>query len=291
LAKKESIMIYLVTGATGNVGGRVVARLIARGQRPRVLVRDAGKARARFGEHVDVCTGDLGDAAALAAAFAGVDACLTINSGAEIAARDQAAARAAAAAGVQHLVKLSSLDARRAGGSAVGAGHAAGEAAIRDSGVPFTFVQPAGFMSNALGWAASLKAEGVVRAATGEGRVAMIHPDDIADVATALLLTRRHVGEALPITGPTALSYAEMTALLSVTVGKPFTFRAVSDAEMRERLLVGGAAPALADALVALWRAVREGHSATVTENVARVLGRAPLTFARWAEENAAAFR
>src|ERR1700731_2449449 len=104
-------MVYLITGATGNVGSLVVERLIARGDRTRIFVRDADKARARFGDRVDVFTGDLADAKTLTPALAGADTLFLINSGPELAALDELAAKAAKAAGVTHLVKLSSYDA------------------------------------------------------------------------------------------------------------------------------------------------------------------------------------
>lgn len=176
-------------------------------------------------------------------------------------------------------------------GLAMGAWHAQGEAAIRASGITFTFVQPAGFMSNALGWATSIKTEGAVCASTGGGRIAFIHPDDIAAVAIKALTTREHDGESLPITGPEALSYAEMTAKSGAAIGKPLTFQPLSDEQARQRLLTSGAPAAEIEAHVALWRAIREGRVATVTTTVERVLGRKPLTFDQWAQENAAAFR
>jgi uncharacterized protein YbjT (DUF2867 family) len=284
-------MTCLVTGATGNIGGRVVERLLAAGERPRLLVRDAARARARFGERVAIVAGELRDAAALRAALDGIEALFLVTSGSEIEAHDARAAEAARAAGVQHLVKLSSLDARRAGGSAVGAWHARGEAAIRDRGLAFTFLQPAGFMSNALAWAPAIRAEGVVRASTGDGRVAMLHPDDLADVAAAVLLARSHVGESLALTGPEALSYAEMIAMLGATIGRPLDFQPISDAQALEQLRARGLPLPVAEALVALWRAVREGQVAIVTDTVERVLGRAPRCFAAWAHEHAEAFR
>src|SRR5277367_6508030 len=173
-------MNYLITGATGDIGSRVVKHLLALGARPRVFARDARKSRERFGDRVDVAVGDLADAGSLFAALAGVDALFLVNSGPEIASRDELAAKAAKAVGVKLLVKLSSMDAQQ--GVGTGVWHARGESAIRASGIAFTFVQPAGFMSNALGWAASIKPGGVVRAPTGDGRIAFIHPDDIAAV-------------------------------------------------------------------------------------------------------------
>ena len=58
-------MTYLITGATGDVGSRVVDSLVASGGRPRVFVRDEARARSRFGNRVEVFAGDLTDAASL----------------------------------------------------------------------------------------------------------------------------------------------------------------------------------------------------------------------------------
>jgi uncharacterized protein YbjT (DUF2867 family) len=77
----EITMTYLITGATGEVGSRVVEFLLQRGERPRAFVRDASKARGRFGELVDIAVGDLGDGGSLLAALAGIEALFLINSG------------------------------------------------------------------------------------------------------------------------------------------------------------------------------------------------------------------
>jgi uncharacterized protein YbjT (DUF2867 family) len=288
---KHSSRGYLITGATGTVGSRVVANLLARGERPRVFVRDGARARALLGDGVDVAVGDLGDAPSLVRAMTGMGAALVVATGEGIAAVDAMAANVAKAMGVRHVVKLSSMDVRRReGDSAFGAWHARGEAAIRESGLSYTFVQPAGFMSNALHWAHGIRSGGVVRASTGDGRVAVIHPDDIADVVTTALTTHAHDGESLAITGPEALSYASMTARLAEVIGRPLAFEPLTDAQAHAGLEARGMPAPEAAALVALWRGVREGHVETVTNEVRRVLGRAPRTFAAWAQENAAAF-
>ena len=127
-------MRHLITGATGNIGSLVTQRLIDRGGRPCVFVRDAAKARSLFGDAVEVRVGDLAaDQASLAASFAGADSLFLLNVGPDLAARDRVAALAARAAGVRHVVKLSTLDVL----SSVGTGpwHARGEAVVRDSGI------------------------------------------------------------------------------------------------------------------------------------------------------------
>jgi uncharacterized protein YbjT (DUF2867 family) len=281
-------MSYLITGATGDVGSRVVECLLRRGERPRVFVRDETKARSRFDDRVDIFVGDLADPASLRSALEGVDALFLVNTGPQIPALDEAAAKVAKAAGVKHLVKLSSMDVQQ--GLAIGAWHERGEAAVRASGVPFTFVQPTGFMSNLLAWAPSIKAEGVIRASTGDGRRAFIHSDDIAAVATTALTTREYVGESLPITGPEALNYAEVTAKLGAAIGRQLRFQPISDEEARQRYAATGASSPETEAHVSLWRAIREGRLANITDNIERILGRKPIAMDHWATENAGAF-
>lgn len=159
-------MTYLITGATGDVGAKVVVCLLERGEPPRLFVRDASKVRSLFGDRVDIAEGDLGNDASLRRALEGVDKLFLVNSGPQIPARDEIAAKAAKAAGVRHLVKLSSMDVQH--GLAIGTWHERREAAIRASGIPFTFIQPTGFMSNLLAWARAIKAEGIVRSSTGD---------------------------------------------------------------------------------------------------------------------------
>jgi uncharacterized protein YbjT (DUF2867 family) len=198
------------------------------------------------------------------------------------------AAKAAKAAGVRHLVKLSSMDVQQ--GLAIGAWHELGEAAIRASGISFTFVQPTGFMSNLLAWARSIKTEGIVRSSTGEGRRAFIHSDDIAAVATAALISDEYDGESVPITGPEALTFAQATEKIASAIGKELRFQAISDQEAGQRYSAVSGSVAETEAHVSLWRAIREGRLAAVTGNVERILGRKPISLDRWAMENAPAF-
>jgi uncharacterized protein YbjT (DUF2867 family) len=281
-------MTYLITGATGDVGSKVVKHLLQRGNRPRVFVRSVQKAQALFGQRVDIFVGDLAQPATLQPALEGVDELFLVNSGPQIPIHDELAAKAAKAAGVRHLVKLSSMDVQH--GLAIGAWHELGETAVRASGISFTFVQPTGFMSNLLAWARPIKTERVVRASTGDGKRAFIHSEDIAAVATAALTTREYDGESLPITGPEALTFAQATATIGSAIGKRLTFQPISDDEARQRYSAISGSVAETEAHVSLWRAIREGRLAGVTDNVQRILGRKPIPLEQWAIENATAF-
>jgi len=282
-------MKCLVFGATGNIGSRVTERLIARGERPSVFVRDSKKAKSLFGDRVEIQVGDLDEPGSLTASLGYVDRVFLVTDGPDLDLRDRAVAMAAKSAGVRHVVKLSTLDVHT--GVGTGPWHARGEAAIRESGVAFTFIQPAGFMSNALGWARSIRELGVLRTSTGQGKIAFIHPDDIAEVACAALTGREHDGKSLVITGPEALSYGEMAAIIGGAVGKRVRFEDITDQQAHEGVVRWAGKGPYADALVDIWRAVREGRLDTVTDGVQQVLGRKPVAFSRWAEENAHAFQ
>jgi uncharacterized protein YbjT (DUF2867 family) len=283
-------MKYLIFGATGNIGHRVSERLIARGVRPSVYVRQAKKAEELFGDRVEVHVGDLEEPrSSLSAALAGVEEVFLVTDGPELAARDRAVAVAAKSAGVRHVVKLSTLDVHT--GVGTGPGHARGESAVRESGVAFTFVQAAGFMSNALGWSRSIRELGVLRTSTGQGRIAFIHPDDIADVATAALTARDYDGQSLIITGPRALTYGEMAATIGGAVGRPVRFEEISDHEAHAGVVRWAGKGPYADAIVDIWRAVREGKMDTVSGDVQRVLARKATSFDQWVAENVQAFQ
>jgi uncharacterized protein YbjT (DUF2867 family) len=281
-------MSFLITAATGNVGTRITDRIIAAGERPRVFVRDPAKARARFGDRVDIHRGDLADPSSLLAAFRGVDTVLVINAGPELGSRDRIAAQVAARSGVRRLIKLSTMDVEQSVGT--GPWHGQGEAAIRASGLGFTIVRPAGFMDNALAWAPTIKSTGVVHAATGEGKIAFVHCDDIADVATAALTTNRYDGQTLSISGPEALSYQQMVSAIGSAIGKSLVFESILDQAERESWAGRGEAQESIDYHLSIFRAIRAGRLATVTDTVERILGRSPIGFHQWAAENASAF-
>jgi uncharacterized protein YbjT (DUF2867 family) len=106
----------------------------------------------------------------------------------------------------------------------------------------------------------------------------------------SLVVERLISAATLAITGPEALSYAEMTAKISAEIGKPIQFQAISDEDARQQQIAWGAPEPLVEARLSIFRAIRNGHLATVTDTVKRVLGRKPITFDQWVQENIAVF-
>jgi (4-alkanoyl-5-oxo-2,5-dihydrofuran-3-yl)methyl phosphate reductase len=281
--------MIVVTGATGTVGSEVVKLLVAAGEKVRAITRDPSKAR--FDSKVEVVAGDLGKPETLEKAMAGADRVFALSGGPELGIHDLNVATAAKKAGARHAVKLSVLGAGGPARNQITEWHEAGEKAIRESGLAWTFVRPGGFMSNSLNWVGSVKGMGKVFAPYGDGKTSPIHPRDIAAVAVKALTSSGHEGKSYPLTGGEALSTAEQVRLLSEAVGKPIQYVATSDDAARDGMLKAGLPPALVDSLIVFAGIVRSGRAAEVLPTVEQVLGRKPLTFAEWAKENAAAFR
>lgn len=281
--------MILVTGATGNIGTEIVRLLLAESHRVRVLVRDPAKV-AMLGDVVDVVRGDLMRPETLPAAFAGVErAFVMIPSIEDIAATAPRIFAAAQAAGVQHVVFLSSGTIQMQPPMTVGRWHLAGEAALQATKLAWTMLRPGNFASNSIRWAGQIRAQGAVFAPHGDHESAVIDPRDIAAVAAKALTTPGHAGKTYLLTGPALLSTAQQVAILAQALAKPIRLVAVPEAGARAGMLKSGMGAVLADAILELMRP--DGFmEPALTTTVQDVTGRPARTFADWARENLAAF-
>ncbi|MGZ2356792.1 NAD(P)H-binding protein [Streptomyces sp. 372A] len=282
--------MILVTGATGHIGRELTRELDAKGAELRLLVRDPDRS-AGLPARAERAVGDLGKPATLPPAFAGVDKLflLTQGIGTDYAA---AAIAAAEAAGVHHIVHLSSAHVVLDPIPAMGRWHHEREKIIRASRIPATFLRPGGFMTNALDWLPTIREADYVLDPVGPGRLAPIDPADIAAVAALALTEAGHEGEEYVLTGDETFTVAEQVRIISETVGRDIEVRtAATPAEAVRFRFPDGAPRALADALTEGFTLMRADTVGFRTDTVERLLGRRPRTFADWCARNADAFR
>jgi uncharacterized protein YbjT (DUF2867 family) len=274
--------MILVTGATGNVGSQVVSALLEAGESVRTLVRGApGSALAG----VEVAAGDLNRPETLTTALTGVDAVFLLPGFRDMpGVLDQIRK-----AGVTRVVLLSGGSAGDGDpDNAVSRYMARSEAAVRESGLPWTFLRPAAFMSNALRWAAELRDGDVIREPFPHVRIATVDPYDIAAVAVRALLSPSHEGQTYYLSGPESLLPADRLAILGAVLGRSLTLRALSPDEARADL----AAAMPAEYVDAFFRFYIDGtlDESTVHSTVAEITGRPARTFRQWATAHADAF-
>src|SRR3954468_241793 len=276
--------MILVTGATGNVGAELVRALAAAGEPVRALVRDDAR-RAALPAGVEAAVGDLNRPDTLAPALEGVRGVHLLAGYAGLPDALEHMRRA----GVER-VTLQSSSAVPSGDTtnAVARYHIESEAAIRDSGLQWTFLQPNGFMSNALEWAEELRRGDVVTAPFAGVRTAQIDPRDIAAVAAAALTQDGHAGRSYRLSGPESLLAAERVAILASVLGRDLRLEPQSDEDARVEMSAA-MPPEYVDAFFRFFVDGTLDESA-VLPTVEEVLGPPPRTFRAWAEAHAGAF-
>lgn len=278
-----------VTGATGEVGGRVADRLARRGIAQRLVVRDAADAPALAGA-VPVVASALGDAEGMRRALDGVQT-LFLVSGRETQDRlhqHLTAVDAAVGAGVQRIVYLSFLAAAPDATFTLARQHDATEAHIRASGMRFTFLRNSLYADFVPYFTT---AEGVIRGPAGNGRVAWVTRDDIADVAVAALTWTEEAEltahqRAYDVTGPGAYSMAETAAILTRVTGRLVTYREETMDEARASRAPSGAPDWEIEGWVTSYAAVATGEMDVVSDTVQRLAGHPPQRLAPFLEAN-----
>ncbi|MFT4125168.1 MAG: NAD(P)H-binding protein [Gordonia sp. (in: high G+C Gram-positive bacteria)] len=273
----------LVTGATGQVGRHLVAELLAAGVTVRALSRDPQSAG--LPADTQVIGGSFADLPA--GVFDGVDAAFVFPA-------DGAAdfARAAAAAGVPHLVLLSSLAAamehERDRGSASQVHHAAIEDAVTGSGAAWTILRPGTFANNLLSWAQPIRYTGGVTGPYPTSAQAPIHEADVAAAAATVLTQPGHDGRIYPLTGPEALSRTAQLAAIGAAIGRELTFTENTPEEFRAEMTGYGVGEPIIAMLLDYWRDTVDEPD--VVRSVEPLTGRPGRTLAEWARDHAADF-
>jgi uncharacterized protein YbjT (DUF2867 family) len=267
-------MTILVTGATGNIGRRVVDHLIDLGANDiRALTKNPAKANLPDG--VTAVTGYLGDPASLPAALDGVDRLYlaplpsTLDATLELVKR----------ANVDYVVALS------------GAAHWQEHAdAIAASGLVNTQLGPGEFLENFTIWSEQIKATRTVREPYPSVVEAPISMDDIARVVAVLLAKpdEAHYGRMYPITGPQSLTRAQVAEQIGAAIGVTVAFEQCGRAEA-EAALAPVMGPNASWYLDTLEAAVGDPQEAN--QLVEELTGTPATTVAQWAAQNAGAFR
>ena len=284
-------MTVLVTGATGNVGSAVVAELRARGAAVRAFVRHAERAAERLGGDVELVPGDFDDPASVASAVDGVESVfLSSADGPRKVEHERTVVDASAAAGVGLVVKASTLAADPGSALAPLAWNGRSEEHLHRSGVPFTILASAFYMTNLLAGAEEIR-QGRLFAPAGNGRIAMVDPRDVGTVGAVVLTTDGHEGRTYRLTGPQAVSYAEVAEALAAATGGPVEYVDVPERAAREALAASGMPGWLVAHLVGVFRMVREDAFAAPADGVRDLTGREPRSVADFARDHAPAFR
>ncbi|GLW93369.1 SDR family oxidoreductase [Actinokineospora globicatena] len=283
-------MTIAVTGATGTVGVRLVARLTGRGHRVRALVRPGGRRPA--GDLVEAVPADLERPETLREALSGItDLFLLTPLHPDQGSLHRGLVDVAKRAGVEHVVRLSAFGADPASPVLIHRQHGEGDQAVIESGLRYTLLRPNAFMQNAVQWAHTIKARDTIVLPVGPAKVSMIDAGDIAEVAAVALTESGTDYRSLDLTGPRAISYATAAAIVSTVVGRHITHVEIAPDEAGRVMAANGVPEWAITARLGLYETLRAGEAEHVTTTVADWTGRQPRDFAEVAPDLAAALR
>lgn len=284
--------LIAVTGASGRLGSRLAFRLAAEGAHQRLVVRDRSQVP-RLGDgrllpECEVVTADgYEDVAGMRAAFDGAQTAFLVSAreSADRVAVQTGAIDAAVAAGVERLVYVSFVGAAPDAVFTFARDHWATEQHLRRTGLRWTVLRD-NLYHQAL--ASFVGPDDVIRGPAGDGRVASVAHDDVADVATAVLLDEkplRHDGVTYDVTGPLALSLTEVAGLLTVATGRKITYHAETLEEAYASRAGLGASDVELAGWVSSYTAIAAGELAHVSHDVSRLVGRPARSFEQWIDD------
>src|SRR5437773_2587386 len=240
--QKRRLKMILVTGATGLNGSELVRRLSAKGVYVRALVRSAARAeRLSSLPMVEIVEGDMARPETLTGPLRGVERAMLISSSDPAMLEVQSNfIEEARKAGVKHVVKLSGIMPELDSPFRFARMHAEIERRLEASGMAFTHLRAGEFMPAYFRQVPSIVARGTLALPMGDARIASVDVSDIARVAATVLTTSGHEGKIYPLTGPEALTMAEVAEKLSVVTGKTIRYVDVPpEVAMQARLAAG----------------------------------------------------
>lgn len=301
-------MKIIVTGASGKFG-RAAAELLLEKIAPENLIlttRNPASLADFAAKGAQVRAADFDDPASLQSAFAGGDKMLLIST-ARVGTRvgqHKNAIEAAVAVGVKHIAYTSIVGANTPGNPAiVKLDHRATEEIMEASGVAWTHLRDSQYAEAVAQVVAPIAITmGEQPGSAGDGEIAFVSRDDCVACAVAVMLGDGHENKAYDLTGPELLTFPKAIAMIAEMVGKPITYKYVTDQDMQDHFdrlgfprhasdgPVDPAKPWSSDDMVTFEQAIREGYFNVLTNNVEMLTGKKPKSLQQVLDENKAAW-
>jgi uncharacterized protein YbjT (DUF2867 family) len=277
--------MILITGASGNVGREVLDQISQTGQPVRAAYQSHQKA-ADAPAGVETVIVDFNRPDTLRAALIGIDRIFLVGPvAANLVELESKALEGIKRSGVQHIVKLSAMGTRAA---TFPRQHAESEDRIKESGVPWTFIRPNGFMQNMVIYnARTVREQNAFYGSQVEGKVSQIDIRDVAATVVRVLLETGNASKTYTLTGPEALSNSQIAEILSTVLGRQISYVNLPPGQMKQALLDAGTPEWNANGILDLEALYRENGASTVTADVQLVLGRRPTTYEEFARDYA----
>lgn len=280
--------LIAVTGASGTIGRLLSARLAEAGARQRLIGRDPARLPELTGAETAIAPG-FGDPEAMTEACRGAHTLFLVSAheSADRLAQHRTAVNAAVRAGVERIVYLSFLRAAPEATFTFARDHWHTEQYIRAKFDRFTFLRDSFYLSV---FAMMTEQDDVIRGPAGDGRVAAVAHEDVADAAAAVLLddSGAHDGLSYDLTGPSTLNFTEASATLSRVVGRTISYEPQTREQAYASRAGYGAQDWELDGWVSSYEAIGTGEMDLVSDAVPKLTGHQAQDLASYLERNPA---
>lgn len=289
----------LVTGATGTIGREIVFALAAH-QNVRILAgsRDPEHSARQFQPlgNVRAVALDLERSDTIPAALSGVDKIAIVSPLApSMSQQMQHLVAAAQQAGIEHLVRSSLIGTDEPDPIIEAEWHAAADAAVCASGIPFTILQPTQYFQNLVnfGHDHTVREQGAIYLPLGRSRVSNVDTRDIGAVAARVLLTpgSEHHGRSYVLTGGESIGMDEIAEAIGQALGKPVRYVPVEEAQYREGMLGAGVPEVIVEAILGWFAYCRAGRADRIAPDVEHLLGRKPIALHEFVRDHVDRYR
>ncbi len=275
--------MILITGATGHSGSEVSRQLAAAGVPFRALIRNPDKAEALKALNAEIVVGDIADRAFLPRALSGVDkAFLVMPNDEEQMILEKQFTDAAATAGVQHLVYLSSLESVPESKNPITQNHVAVQNHIRESGMGWTIIRPTFFNQNFETYAPRIREARQIVMPAGHGTVSATDLRDVGEVIREVLTKSGHENKSYDLTGPELLTFAEIAEKFTKVLGTVVEYIDQPMEEFGELLRTIGLSEWRVDAVCKELEAIGAGVVDHTTDTIEELLGRPPISLEQY---------
>ncbi|MBV8275803.1 MAG: SDR family NAD(P)-dependent oxidoreductase [Verrucomicrobia bacterium] len=276
--------MILVTGTPGNIGTPLAQHLLGQGRKIRLMVRNPKKQDQVVADlqsrGAEIVQGDYADPRSLADCFTGVEsAFLLVPVALETADWKGNFVKAAEQNGVERIVNLSVSGASSTTPIDLFRWHWQAEQTLESSGIAWTHLQPTDLARfNIRSILPTVEGQGAFYSSIGQGRVALVDEEDVAEVAAAALTEEGHERKKYVLTGPKAVSYPEIADALANKLGKPVTYIDIEPAKAKEAMVAAGLPEWVADFINSLRELEKSGGASGPTTDIQNLLGRPPRT-------------
>jgi len=282
--------MILITGASGNVGGAVLKKVVESGQPVSAMYRSDADARSAPPK-VRAVIADFADKNSLSRAFENVDSLFLVCSPIlQLVELESNAIDIAGEKGIKHLVLSSSAGAGRWDKS-FPKWHTEAEHALKSSGLGHSIVRPNSFMQNITAFfAGTIQTQDVFYSSMGQSKASLVDVQDIADVVAALL-TSEAQNAVYELNGPEALTYSEVAERISKHSGRTIRYVDIPMAEQMKALLNTGMPDWQAQALIDLQDYYLQGNGGELTDDIERITGHSPRDLNQFLAASLSAFQ